>query len=35
VFKNLSAQALQQNNEAFLHLAKSKLETFQTEARRP
>jgi len=33
VFKNLSAQALQENNEAFLLLAKSKLETFQAEAR--
>lgn len=33
VFKNLSAQALQENNEAFLLLAKSKLETFQAEAK--
>src|SRR5258706_6923650 len=33
VFKNLSAQALKENNEAFLLLAKSKLETFQAEAR--
>lgn len=32
-FKALSAEALQRNNQAFLDLAKTKLETFQGEAR--
>ncbi len=32
-FKALSAEALQSNNQSFLHLAKSALETFQEGAR--
>ncbi|MBS1849607.1 MAG: DNA recombination protein RmuC [Acidobacteria bacterium] len=31
-FQALSAQALQNNNQSFLHLAKASLETFQTQA---
>ena len=33
VFQALSAKALRENNEAFLNLAQTKLETFQAEAR--
>lgn len=32
-FQALSAKALRENNEAFLNLAQTKLETFQTEAK--
>ena len=32
-FQALSAKALRENNEAFLNLAQTKLETFQSEAR--